>query len=122
MKTMTIYEPAMCCDTGLCGVSIDPELLRLSTVINNLKKNDVKIKRYNLKNAPQEFVNDLEINKLIMSDGINSLPATVLDGKIVKTKNYPTNKEIAQLLDIPESFLGEEKNPATGCCCKGGCC
>lgn len=122
MKTMIIYEPAMCCDTGLCGVSIDPELLRLSTVLNNLKKNDVIIKRYNLKNAPQEFVDNLEINKLIMSDGINSLPATVLDGKIVKTKNYPTNKEIAQLLDIPESFLGEEKKPATGCCCKGGCC
>lgn len=31
MKKMFIYEPAMCCSTGLCGVSVDPELLRLST-------------------------------------------------------------------------------------------
>ena len=38
MKKMSIYEPAMCCDTGLCGVSIDPELLRISTVLSALKK------------------------------------------------------------------------------------
>ena len=29
MKTMKIFEPAMCCPTGLCGVSVDPELLRV---------------------------------------------------------------------------------------------
>ena len=38
MKKIHIYEPAMCCPTGLCGPSIDPELLRMSFVMNNLKK------------------------------------------------------------------------------------
>lgn len=38
MKNIAIYEPAMCCSTGLCGVGVDPELLRISTVSNNLKK------------------------------------------------------------------------------------
>lgn len=38
MKRMSIYELAMCCDTGVCGVNVDPELVRISTVINNLKK------------------------------------------------------------------------------------
>ena len=33
MKTMKIYEPAMCCTTGLCGVGVDSELLRVSTVL-----------------------------------------------------------------------------------------
>ena len=37
MSKMVIYDPAMCCSTGLCGVSIDPELLRIATVINKLK-------------------------------------------------------------------------------------
>ncbi len=40
-----------------------------------------------------------------MGDGIESLPATVIDGKIVKTKAYPTNEEIASWLEIPTSFL-----------------
>ena len=48
MKRMSIYEPAMCCDTGVCGVNVDPELVRISTVINNLKKNGITIERYNL--------------------------------------------------------------------------
>lgn len=39
MKTMSIYEPAMCCETGICGVGVDPELLRISTVFHNLQKN-----------------------------------------------------------------------------------
>lgn len=37
MKKMSIYEPALCCETGLCGVNVDPELLRITTVLNNLK-------------------------------------------------------------------------------------
>ena len=43
MKTMKIYEPAMCCPTGLCGVGVDPELLRISTVLNTLKQNGVEV-------------------------------------------------------------------------------
>ena len=65
MKTMFIYEPAMCCESGLCGVGIDPELLRISTVISNLKKQGIKVDRYNLNNFPQEFVKNQDINRLI---------------------------------------------------------
>ena len=43
MSKMVIYDPAMCCSTGLCGVSIDPELLRIATVINKLKENGITL-------------------------------------------------------------------------------
>jgi hypothetical protein len=124
MKTISIYEPAMCCETGVCGVGVDPELLRISTALSNLKKYGVVVNRYNLSNAPQEFIKNKEINKLIMGDGVESLPATVIDGKIVMTKKYPSNDEIAELLSVPKSYLGEEKKTkGSGCCCgDGGCC
>lgn len=130
MKSMTVYEPAMCCETGLCGVGIDPELLRVSTVFNNLKKHGVSAVRFNLNNFPQEFINNAEINKLINSEGVEALPATVIDGKIVKTKAYPTNEEIAVWLEIPADYLAEEnakakaapQNTGEGCNCKSGCC
>lgn len=121
MKTMSIYEPAMCCETGICGVGVDPELLRISTVFNNLKKQGVSVKRFNLNNFPQEFVNNIEINKLINVEGVDALPATVIDGEIVKTKTYPINEEITAWLEIPASYLGEGKADG-GCGCKGGCC
>ncbi|MDD4587709.1 MAG: arsenite efflux transporter metallochaperone ArsD [Heliobacteriaceae bacterium] len=127
MKKMSIYEPAMCCDTGVCGVGVDPELLRISTALSNLKKSGVEVKRYNLNTFPQEFIKNEEINKLIMGDGVESLPATIVDGKIVMTKRYPTNAEIAELLGVPKSYLGEEKKPSrvnsgNSCCGNGGCC
>lgn len=126
MKKMYIYEPAMCCPTGLCGVSIDPELLRMSTVISTLKKNGINVVRYNLTNSPMEFVNNKEVNKLMSEKGVQILPITVVDGAIVKTKSYPTNDEIVSLLQVPPMFLGEQINSSHkkngGCNCKGGCC
>ncbi len=65
MKKMQIYEPAMCCSTGLCGVGVDPELLRISTILNTLKRNGINIGRYNLTNAPQEFVNNKMVNEYL---------------------------------------------------------
>ena len=37
MKKIEIFEQAMCCPTGLCGPAIDPELLRMSFIMNNIK-------------------------------------------------------------------------------------
>jgi hypothetical protein len=62
MVKMIIFDPAMCCSTGLCGPVIDLELLRISTVISNLEKNGVKVERYNLNSNPQVFVDNIVIN------------------------------------------------------------
>jgi len=105
MKTLQIFEPAMCCDTGLCGPSLDPELFRISTVLSTLKKQGLNFERYNLSNAPQEFVNNQVVNKFIMQSGVDELPLTLLDGQIVKTKAYPTNQDICLWLELPEHTL-----------------
>jgi len=127
---MSLYEPAMCCSTGLCGVGVDTELLRISTMLNNLKKNGIVIERYNLANAPQEFIINNEVNQLIMKDGVEVLPIIVVDGDIVMTKRYPTNDEIITLLNLPKSYLVVEAKTANritlkkpgSCGCKGGKC
>lgn len=129
MKNMAIYEPAMCCSTGLCGVGVDPELLRISTVLNALKKHSIEIERYNLTNDPMKFVTNQVINQHINKNGVDELPAIVLDGKIVITRRYPTNEEIAGMLDVPTTFLTEQTKTikvktqgSSGCGCKGGNC
>lgn len=43
MKQVEIFDPAMCCSTGVCDPSIDPELLRVATVISNLKEKGIII-------------------------------------------------------------------------------
>lgn len=124
MKTMKIFEPAMCCSTGLCGVGVDPELLRISTVLDTLKKQGVTVDRFNLNNAPMEFVNDAAINAFVNEKGPDGLPAILLDGKIVLSGRYPANDEFTQWLNLPADMLGkpEKEEPESGCRCKGGCC
>jgi hypothetical protein len=124
MKKMSIYEPAMCCDTGLCGVSVDSELLRISTVLNSLKKNGVTVDRYNLSSAPMAFVNNKVINAFVNENGVEKLPAVMLDDKIIITGHYPTNEELLSLLNVPESYLTETKSESHGGggCPGGNCC
>ena len=125
MKKMIIFDPAMCCSTGVCGPSVDPQLLRVSTVLNKLKNKGIIVKRYNLTNNPQAFVDNTTINQLLNSDGVDVLPVTILDGKVVKTKTYPTNEEFSKMLDIPEEYLKTKiqiKAKAKGCGCGDGCC
>ncbi|MCL6570876.1 MAG: arsenic metallochaperone ArsD family protein, partial [Bacillus sp. (in: Bacteria)] len=38
MKKIQIFDPAMCCSSGVCGPSIDPDLLRVSFAVSNLYK------------------------------------------------------------------------------------
>lgn len=129
MKKMQIFEPAMCCSTGLCGVGVDPELLRISTVLNTLEKNNVKVERFNLSNAPQVFVTNKVVNNYIRDKGVDGLPVSLLDNEIVITGRYPSNDEFVKLLNIPKTYLGEKTDPETsmenenqGCECSGGDC
>ena len=129
MKKMQIFEPAMCCSTGLCGVGVDTELLRISTVLNSLKKNGIEVERFNLTNAPMEFVNNKAVNDLLQTKGVEALPATLLEGEIIISGRYPRNEEFVQLLNIPISFLSEQEREfkilpqsAGGCGCSDGNC
>jgi hypothetical protein len=129
MKKMQIFEPAMCCSTGLCGVGVDPELLRISTVLNTLEKSGVQVERFNLSSAPQVFVTNKVVNSYIKDKGVDGLPVTVLDGEIVITGRYPTNEEFTELLGIPAGLIGNhtdaekiEETEAGECDCSGGCC
>jgi len=124
MKKMKIFEPAMCCPTGLCGVGVDPELLRISTVLDTLKKHGVPVERYNLNSAPREFILDQTINAYINAHGAEGLPAVMVNGEIIVTGRYPTNEEFTEWLGLPSDLLGKSTEKNSGCDCggKGGCC
>lgn len=121
MKKIEIFDPAMCCSTGVCGPSIDPELLRVATVIKSLKEKGIIIKRHGLSSEPQDFISNKVISDLLQKEGADILPVTLVDGEIAKTKVYPTNEELSRWLNVEL----RTKQPAKkgGCCCgPKGCC
>ena len=117
MKTMKIFEPAMCCPTGLCGVGVDPELLRISTVLNTLKENGIEVQRYNLTSAPKEFVNHKAVAEFLNKFGPDKLPVVMVDDFIVITGRYPSNEEFTSWLELSPELLG-----GTACCEDSDCC
>lgn len=123
MKKMFIYEPAMCCETGLCGVGVDKELLRVSTVINNLRKLGFEITRYNLTSAPMEFVKNTTVNEAMKKEGTKVLPVTIIDQTVMKSGSYPTNDEFFEWLEVYQENEKEiHANEKDNGCCGGGCC
>lgn len=109
MKTMMIFEPAMCCATGLCGVGVDPELLRISTILEALHKKGINVIRYNLSSAPMEFIQRSYIQSELSIHGVDILPLTVVDDQIKISSRYPSNAEILALLEMNQTIL---KGPA----------
>lgn len=122
MSKIEIYDPAMCCATGLCGPSIDPELLRVTTVINALTAKGVQVVRYGLSSEPQAFVDNKMVNEYLMKEEVDVLPITVVDGQVVKTKTYPSDAEFAQWAGVAIEEIAPAKKESGGCCCPGGCC
>ncbi|MCH4184310.1 MAG: arsenite efflux transporter metallochaperone ArsD [Eggerthellaceae bacterium] len=116
MKKLEFYEPAMCCDTGLCGPGVDSELLRVVTVIEDISKVGGDVSRHNLKAEPGVFVANEIVAKILKDQGVNSLPITLVDGEVVATGSYPSNERLSRLLGVELSPAPEsEAKEASPC-------
>lgn len=119
MSKMEIYDPAMCCSTGVCGPSIDPELIRVAAVIESLKNAGIVVERHNLSSDPQAFMFNKIVNAALDKNGVDILPMTLVDGKTVKTGTYPTNEEFANFLGISAELISapSSKENVSNCGC-----
>ena len=98
-----IFDPPMCCPSGLCGPDIDPALLDINEAILKVKKEfdgKVKIERYLLSQQGPKFMQQPEVMKRLQSNGVEILPLTLFDGKVVKEKSYPTFDEIKNYVGV----------------------
>lgn len=119
-----IYDPAMCCSTGVCGPNVDPELVRIQEALRQIQKQvpDVTVVRFGLSSDPQAFVANSAVAELLKSEGPECLPLTFVDGKLVSKGGYPRNEELQVTLKSGgfDVTLGEKKKKSCGC--GPGCC
>ncbi len=85
-----IFDPPMCCPTGLCGPTIDQALLDLNEMILILQSEGVSVARYQMTSHPSAFLSNAEVMKLVREKQMEALPITVVRGKVIKTGEYPT--------------------------------
>ncbi len=98
--TIEIYDPPLCCPSGLCGPAVDPSLMKINDAVWALKKQGVEVVRYNLKTDYNEIKDNSLFMELLHKNGIKILPVTVINGSVIKAEEYPSYQEICAELGI----------------------
>lgn len=114
MAKIRIYDPALCCPTGVCGPSVDPELTRIATALFMLEKKGADVARYNLGSEPQAFIDEKNVNQLLNDKGTEALPVVVVNDKVELTGKYPTNEQLAKWTGISVQELTKEPKKMKG--------
>jgi len=119
-----IYDPAMCCSTGVCGPSVDPELVRIQEALRQIQKQapEVQVSRYNLSADPQAFVTNTTVAELLKSAGPECLPLFFADGNLICKGSYPGNEQLRLILKNSGVEVALDVKKKSGCSCGPGCC
>ncbi|MFZ5897790.1 MAG: arsenite efflux transporter metallochaperone ArsD [Bacillota bacterium] len=109
---ITVYDPAMCCSTGLCGPSPSPELTRVAADLHRLANQGIIVKRHNLAQEPQAFVEDERVQRLLKEKGPDVLPVVVVDNEVRVTGRYPSTSELEAWLSEKQREDGDSGSTA----------
>lgn len=125
-KNLKIYDPALCCSSGVCGPSVDPVLAQFADTLKQVAgRPDISVERYNLGQQPRAFVENEQVKALLEDGGETQLPFIFIDDRLWLKGRYPSKEELAQTLNIeltPVLFPGPTLAADASCCSEEGCC
>jgi hypothetical protein len=101
MMKLQIFDPAMCCSTGVCGPSVDPALPRFAADVEWLKTKGVEVERYNLAQQVAAFTGNATVKNTLNAKGTKCLPLILVDGSIVAEGFYPTRRDLTRFTQVP---------------------
>lgn len=117
MKKLEVYDPPMCCSTGVCGPKVDPVLPRFAGDLEWVKGQGVAVARFNLAQQPMAFAENATVREALEREDVACLPLVLVDGVIVGRGAYPTREALAASLGLslaPKPFVPDA---ARSCCC-----
>ncbi len=133
MNTVKVYDPALCCSTGVCGPTPDSELSAFASTLETLKSQGISVTRYNLAQEPLEFAQNAEVRAILEKDSDSALPLTFINGSLYFRGTYPTAAQLEKVLGLPQkesspmTFVkvdAPKVSPSQSSCCdpSTGCC
>lgn len=108
MNKVEVFDPPMCCSTGVCGPNVDPVLVRFAADLHWLANQGIAVERYNLAQQPQAFAASEAVMTVLKQHGNDCLPLILLNGLVVSEGRYPAREELARLTGV------EPDHPRTG--------
>jgi len=89
-----VFEPAMCCSSGLCGPSVDEDVVAFNQTIERIKSEGHEIERFMITQDSAEFQKEDAITAILKEEQLEALPITMVNGRVIKKGAYPTYEEI----------------------------
>ncbi len=116
--SIRVFEPALCCNTGVCGEDVDQALVEFSADLDYLTSRGVDIARHNLANDPTAFVANPVVANFLTAAGSEGLPLVLVDDVTVLTGRYPTRAMLSRYagLATEAKALTVTTAPSQGCC------
>ena len=100
MSVLEVYDPVMCCSTGVCGPDVDPKLAQFAGDLDWLKGQGVEVRRFNLAQEPVRFVEMSAVKTIMDRSGGDELPAIVFEETVAVVGRYPTRDELAGIVGL----------------------
>ena len=129
MNTVHIYDPSLCCSSGVCGEDVDQSLVDIRATLVNAKAEGIEVVRHNLANAPLDFAAEPAVKRLLTDEGSDALPAIVVNGRLVLSGRYPSIDELrawsagGQPVVVPNAdAMRLTPVQSTSCCGGSACC
>ncbi len=113
--TIRVFDPAMCCSTGVCGPSVDPELARFAADVDWLQKQGATVERFNLAQQPGAFAETAAVREAL-ARGNEVLPLVLVGDRIAVEGSYPSRETLAALAGVVVRKLDVAPAASTGCC------
>lgn len=113
MTAVRVFDPAMCCSSGVCGPSVDPQLARFSADLDWLKTQGVSVERFNLAQQPAAFAADLTVRSALETKGEAGLPVVQVNGEIKSSGVYPSRADLSAWAGIGD----QRRLTKSGSCC-----
>jgi len=123
MTAIRVFDPAMCCSSGVCGPSVDPQLARFSADLDWLKTQGVSVERFNLAQQPAAFAEDQSVRSALETKGEAGLPVVKVNGEIKSSGVYPSRAELSSWAGVGETTKpARASTPILLKTTSGGCC
>lgn len=108
MAKVQVFDPPMCCSTGVCGPEVDPKLARFAADLDWLAGQGVEVQRFNLSQEPAVFVENPAVAAAMRASDA-ALPLVLVDGKVVAQGAYPERQALAGFVGLaaPPSLYTE---------------
>jgi arsenite methyltransferase len=118
MRMIQVFDPPMCCSTGVCGPTVDSKLTRFAADLGWLKSRGVTVQRFNLAQNPEMFVENKTVKQAVAMAGEKCLPLVLVDGKIACQGAYPSRNELAVMVGVDVADSTQRvASTKSGCCC-----